>query len=118
MALETQSSVSLKPSPYPSHALSRYHPAVGGFSSDRNQRVGGGTDRLLANIRDLAPSIAARSAEIESMGRIPLDIVQLMKEIGAFRAMVPKSHGGWEVDMLSAFELMTELSRIDGSIGW
>jgi alkylation response protein AidB-like acyl-CoA dehydrogenase len=73
---------------------------------------------MLADIRDLAPSIAARSAEIESMGRIPPDLVQLLKEIGIFRALVPKSHGGLELDLLSAFELMRELSRIDGSVGW
>jgi alkylation response protein AidB-like acyl-CoA dehydrogenase len=118
MAFETQSVDTLKPSPYPSHALTRFHPDVGGFGSDQNQRVRGAANRLLADIRDLAPSIAARSAEIESMGRIPPDLVQLLKEIGIFRALVPKSHGGLELDLLSAFELMRELSRIDGSVGW
>jgi alkylation response protein AidB-like acyl-CoA dehydrogenase len=73
---------------------------------------------MLADVRDLAPSIAARSAEIESMGRIPADLVQSLKEIGMFRALVPKSHGGMELDLMSAFEIMTELSRTDGSVGW
>jgi alkylation response protein AidB-like acyl-CoA dehydrogenase len=44
--------------------------------------------------------------------------VETLKEIGVFRALTPKSHGGLELDLLPAFDIMTALSRIDGSVGW
>src|SRR4029077_20344258 len=50
--------------------------------------------RLLADIRALAPSIAARAAEIEAARRIPLDLVETLRSIGVFRMFAPQSHGG------------------------
>src|SRR5882724_5408264 len=74
--------------------------------------------RLLADIRELAPEIAARAAEIEAERRIPPDLVQALKSIGIFRMFVPQSHGGLEVDLPTALEVVAALGRIDGSVGW
>ncbi len=74
--------------------------------------------RLLADIRELAPGIAARAAEIEAGRRIPPDLVQALKSIGIFRLFVPQSHGGLEVDLPTALEVVAALGRIDGSVGW
>ncbi len=73
---------------------------------------------LLANIQDLAPDIAARAAEIEAGRRIPPDIVEKLRSIGVYRTLVPKSHGGFELDLASAVDVIAALSRIDGSLGW
>ncbi len=73
---------------------------------------------LLANIQDLAPAITARAAEIEAARRIPPDLIEKLKSIGVFRTLVPKSHGGLELDLDSVMDVIIALSRIDGSVGW
>jgi alkylation response protein AidB-like acyl-CoA dehydrogenase len=75
-------------------------------------------ERLLADIRELAPDIAARTAELESGRRIPLDLVETLRSIGVFRMLTPKSHGGLELDLPAAMEVIKTLGRIDGSVGW
>jgi alkylation response protein AidB-like acyl-CoA dehydrogenase len=74
--------------------------------------------QMLADVRDLAPAIIARVTEFESERRIPLDLVEQLKAIGVFRMFVPRSHGGLELDLPSALEVIGALGRIDGSIGW
>ena len=74
--------------------------------------------RLLADIRELAPGIAARAAEIEDARRIPPDLVETLRSIGVFRMFVPQSHGGLELDLPAALEVIGALGRIDGSVGW
>jgi alkylation response protein AidB-like acyl-CoA dehydrogenase len=74
--------------------------------------------RLLIDIRDLTPAIAARTAEIEAERRIPDDMVNVLKTIGAFRLFVPRSHGGLELDLPSGLAIVAALARIDGSVGW
>ncbi len=73
---------------------------------------------LLANIRELAPDIAARAAEIEAGRRLPPDLVDTLKSIGVFRLFVPQSHGGLELDLPTALRIIAALGRIDGSVGW
>ena len=74
--------------------------------------------RLLIDIRELTPAIAARTAEIEAERRVPDDMVNTLKTIGAFRLFVPRSHGGLELDLPSGLAIITALARIDGSVGW
>jgi alkylation response protein AidB-like acyl-CoA dehydrogenase len=74
--------------------------------------------RLLANIRGLAPAITSRVAEIEAGRRVPPDLVEALRSIGVFRVFVPQSHGGLELDLPGALEVFGALSRIDGSVGW
>src|SRR4030088_3172573 len=74
--------------------------------------------RLLADIRELAPGITARAAEIEGAGRIPPDLAEALRSIGVFRMFVPQSHGGFELDLPTGLEIIAALGRIDGSIGW
>jgi alkylation response protein AidB-like acyl-CoA dehydrogenase len=75
-------------------------------------------DRLLADIRKLAPDITVRAAEIEAGRRIPLDLVEALRSIGVFRMLVPQSHGGLELDLPTALDVIAALGKIDGSVGW
>src|SRR5262245_63787 len=80
-----------------------------------------GTDpvkRLLADIRDLALEITSRAPEIEAGRRIPPDLVETLRSIGIYRMLVPRSHGGLELDLPSALEVIRALAKIDGSVGW
>jgi alkylation response protein AidB-like acyl-CoA dehydrogenase len=74
--------------------------------------------RLLIDIQELTPALSARAAEMEVEGRIPTDVVKVLKAIGAFRLFVPKSHGGLELDLPSGLQIITALARADGSVGW
>jgi alkylation response protein AidB-like acyl-CoA dehydrogenase len=74
--------------------------------------------RLLADVRELAPNITSRIAEIEAGRRIPLDLVEALRSIGVFRMCVPRSHGGLELDLPTTLEIIAALGRIDGSVGW
>ncbi|MEA2925342.1 MAG: hypothetical protein QOD25_2464 [Alphaproteobacteria bacterium] len=75
-------------------------------------------ERLLADIRELAPAISARAAEIEAGRRMPPDLVEALKAIGVFRIFVPRSHDGLELDLPAALEIIEALAGIDGSVGW
>ena len=48
---------------------------------------------MLAGIRELAPEIKARAAEIEAARRVPPDLVERLRSIGLFRMFVPRSQG-------------------------
>jgi alkylation response protein AidB-like acyl-CoA dehydrogenase len=73
---------------------------------------------LLAGIRELAPCITERAAEIETARRIPPDLVEALRSIGIFRMLVPQSHGGMELDLPAAMEVISALGRIDGAAAW
>src|SRR5258708_15883947 len=73
---------------------------------------------LLAEIQELPPAISARAAEIEAGRRLPLDLVEALRSIGVFRMLAPQSHGGLELDLPAAVEVLIALARIDGSVGW
>ena len=74
-------------------------------------------DQMLADIRELAPDIAARIAEMETERRMPLDLVETLRSIGVFRIFAPRSHGGLEFDFPRPGDIGA-LARIDGSVGW
>ncbi len=74
--------------------------------------------RLLTEIQGLAPVIRSRAAEIEASRRVPPDLVEALRSLGVFRVFVPQSHGGLELDLPAALEILGALSRIDGSVGW
>ena len=73
---------------------------------------------LLGSIRDLAPSISARSAEIDAARRLPLDLLGQLSAAGCFRMFVPKSHGGLDIDVPASMEIIETLASADGSTGW
>lgn len=75
-------------------------------------------DVLIAKIHELTPAIAARAEEIETVRRIPADIAEQLRQIGVFRMMTPRSHGGLELDYPSILDVLIELAIIDGSLGW
>ena len=73
---------------------------------------------VLDAARDLAPKIAARAAQIEAARRVPLDLIEDLTAAGCFRMLLPRSHGGGGVDLVSAMRVCEELGRADASVGW
>jgi alkylation response protein AidB-like acyl-CoA dehydrogenase len=73
---------------------------------------------VLEAVQALAPSIASRAAEIEAARRLPPDLVDQLADAGAFRLIVPQSHGGVGADLLHAMRGLEILARADASTGW
>ena len=74
--------------------------------------------RLIADIRELEPSITGRAEEIEDHRQVPRDILKTLRSIGAFRMFVAQSYGGLELDLPETLEIIALLARIDGSVGF
>lgn len=72
----------------------------------------------LEAVRALIPAIAARSDEIERARRLPPDLVAELRDAGCFRMLVPQSHGGAGADLAEHIDMVRELARADGSVGW
>ena len=75
-------------------------------------------DSLVEAARRMAPEIAARAGEIEEGRRVPLDLINQMREAGFFRMLVPADLGGLETDPVAAARVVEEVSSADGSAGW
>ncbi len=73
---------------------------------------------LLSDIKDLKPQLKARVIEFETARRIAPDVIASLKSIGVFRMLAPRSHGGLELDLPAALEIIATIARIDGSLGW
>jgi indole-3-acetate monooxygenase len=56
--------------------------------------------------------------EIESARRIPADIIDRLRQIGLFRSLLPRSHGGLELSVPEVLPLIEALAAADGSVGW
>jgi len=72
----------------------------------------------LEAVAALAPVIEARSEEIERGRRVPPNLVEELTAAGCFRTLVPRSHGGAELDLPADMRVIEGLARADGSIGW
>lgn len=68
--------------------------------------------------RALAPEITRRAAEAEALGTLPIDLVERLRAAGVFRAVQPRSLGGFEVAPVEFIEMIEEFARVDGSAGW
>jgi alkylation response protein AidB-like acyl-CoA dehydrogenase len=73
---------------------------------------------LLDRVREAVPALAADAAEAERHRR-PTDAqIRAMEEAGVFRMMVPRAHGGLELDLDAFLEVGLALAEADVSIAW
>jgi len=73
---------------------------------------------VLATVRSLGPRLAARAAEIESARELPADLLDDLRAAGAFRLLLPSSHGGLEAPLPAAVDVFAELASADASTAW
>ena len=74
--------------------------------------------RILSDVRSMCPLLGTRSREFEADRRIPVDVIDRLKEIGVFQMLVPRSHGGLELDLATIVSVIVELARADASTAW
>lgn len=72
----------------------------------------------IAVARALAPEVSRRAAQAEALGTLPVDLVERLRAAGIFRAMQPRTLGGFELAPVDNIQMIEELARADGSTGW
>jgi len=70
------------------------------------------------NLAPLLADIAARSADFEHQRYISNDIISRFKQIGVYRALVPKIYGGDECSPAEFCQLIEQIATADGSAAW
>ena len=73
---------------------------------------------MVAAAKALRPQIIAAREEMDQHRRLPPSLVAAMDEAGLFRTYMPGSLGGPEADPVTAFHIVEELAKTDGSVGW
>jgi alkylation response protein AidB-like acyl-CoA dehydrogenase len=73
---------------------------------------------MLQNAREMAPVIAARSAEIEALRRLPADLVADLRTAGFFRMGRSRAKGGPQMTLPQHLEVIEVLAHADPSVGW
>jgi alkylation response protein AidB-like acyl-CoA dehydrogenase len=66
----------------------------------------------------MAPAVAGRAVEIENLRRLPLDIVDDLRDAGLFRLCIPAALDGGEVHPSVLVRTFEALSRGDAAAGW
>src|SRR3981189_1936773 len=70
--------------------------------------------RLLADIRELAPHVTSRAAEVEAGRRIPIDLVEVLGSPCGCSTVAPTRHGGLELEGPTALDVVATLGRLGG----
>lgn len=66
----------------------------------------------------LQPLIEGCREQMDQERRLPAILVDAMVSAGLFQLWVPSDLGGAEVDLRTVIEVVEEVSRVDGSVGW
>lgn len=72
------------------------------------------------NLDELCYEIRERACkgEFDEQGYISLDVIDKLKAVGVYRALVPMRFGGDECSPREFCELIEKISIADGSVGW
>jgi alkylation response protein AidB-like acyl-CoA dehydrogenase len=74
-------------------------------------------DMLAAAVR-LAPAVRAARDDAEQLRQTPPALAAEITKAGIYQMYLPRSMGGPETPPLTAFRVIEELSKADGSVGW
>lgn len=66
----------------------------------------------------LGPEIRAAGEEIDRARRIPMSIVEALRQAGVFGMPMPRAWGGPELDPLTQFRVLEALAMAEGSVAW
>jgi 3-hydroxy-9,10-secoandrosta-1,3,5(10)-triene-9,17-dione monooxygenase len=73
---------------------------------------------IVARARALIPTLAARAIEGERERRLPKATIADLHRAGLFRVLQPRRWGGYEMDILTYFEVQMALAEGDMSVAW
>ena len=75
-------------------------------------------DELIKRARGLGPLLYEKSDETERQRCVSPEIMEMMRERGLFRLLLPKRFGGFEHDLNTLVRIVSELAASCGSTGW
>ena len=75
-------------------------------------------DDIERRVVALLPEVCERGDEIASLRRLPRDLVDTLKQAGAFRMPMPVAWGGPEMSLRRQIELIEAVACADPSVGW
>jgi indole-3-acetate monooxygenase len=75
-------------------------------------------ESLLEAVKSIEPILREHAQESEERSRLAKPVVEAMRQARLFAMWIPKSLGGLELDPMSAFRVVEEVSRIDSAAGW
>jgi indole-3-acetate monooxygenase len=73
---------------------------------------------IVAAAISLAPAVRAARDDAERLRQTPPALAEAITKAGIYQMYLPRSMGGPETPPLTAFRVVEELSRHDGSVGW
>ncbi len=73
---------------------------------------------ILDTVIQLGPELERKCSNAEDIGRLPLEVVTILRENGLFTMKLASELGGLDADIVTYMDVIEELSRIDGAIGW
>lgn len=73
---------------------------------------------ILERAATVATLVEREADAIEATTTITAPVVEALKDSGLFWMLVPTEYGGGGLDVVTAFKVIQELSRADGSTGW
>ncbi|KOS61073.1 acyl-CoA dehydrogenase [Lysinibacillus agricola] len=62
--------------------------------------------------------IKEHGLEIEQLGRLPKDVLELIYEHQLFKLFTTKELGGKDLDLLEGIKVFQQMSALDGNFGW
>ena len=72
----------------------------------------------LETARTLAPLIRASAPETDALRELPRPLFEAMADAGLFKLVLPRTLGGFEMDLPSYIQVIEEIGRADASTGW
>ena len=72
----------------------------------------------LETARKLAPLIRSSAPETDAQRELPRPLFEAMADAGLFRLALPRTLGGFEMDLPSYIQVIEELGRADASTAW
>jgi indole-3-acetate monooxygenase len=76
------------------------------------------TRNVVERARELQPLIMAAADDADRSGRISQTVSDALAEAGLYLMYLPRDVGGLELEPLTVFQAIEELSIADGSVGW
>lgn len=76
------------------------------------------SDRVIAAAQEMAPVIRDMREELDATRHLPTSLAEKMMQAGFFQLHACHELGGPELPPLTGFQVIEELSKADGSVGW
>lgn len=76
------------------------------------------SEDMIARARALIPALRRRAPEGDRERRLPNETIAEMQAAGLFKVLQPKRWGGYELDILTYFDVQMALGEGDMSVAW